>query len=257
LNLGVQRERLNRGNKFSSPIEQCCPYCKNPEAFLHLLTCTDSKAPKLLYEATVLLRKALSDDQGARAIYRAIQQWTINPSMPISLSAGKLSEQTLLNEALASQTDIGWLNLFQGFVSTDWSLLPHREYISTGLELRPSTADHSLSKSILALQDYSLALWKSCNTVLHEANSPGLDIVHAYLNQAITQLYELQPTPLSSILQSYVTVPLHNRLQRPPRQRKRWLQLAQLAQLATAYSSSWSSSQQLLPTYFPHAPSQG
>ena len=88
--------------------------------------------------------------------------------------------------------------------------------------------------------------------MLHEAtNSTGRDIVQASLNRAITQLYDIQST-LSPILQSYFSMSLEDRLKRSPRQRKRWLRLAQLA---SSHASSAGTRQQLLSTYYPHAPS--
>ena len=104
---------------------------------------------------------------------------------------------------------------------------------------------------IRAVQDYTLAIWTSRNAVLHEAtNSTGADIVNADLNQAVTRLYALQPTQCP-ILQSYFTLSLEDRLSRPPRQRKQWLRLTQLA---TSHSSANSTRQQLVTTYYPHAP---
>ena len=161
-----------------------------------------------------------------------------------------LAQQPLVDRAIASQTEIGWLHVFRGFVSLDWGDLYSGED-TTPLDSRKSEADKSLSRVIRAVQDYTLAIWTSRNAVLHEAtNSTGADIVNADLNQAVVRLYALQPT-LSPILQSYFNLSLEDRLRRPPRQRKRWLRLTQLA---TSHSSSNGTRQQLVTTYYPHAP---
>ena len=162
-----------------------------------------------------------------------------------------LAQQPLVDRAIASQTEIGWLHVFRGFVSLDWGDFYSGED-TTPLDSRKSEADKCLSLVICAVQDYTLAIWTSRNAVLHEAtNSTGADIVNADLNQAVVCLYALQPT-LSPILQSYFNLSLEDRLRRPPRQRKRWLRLTQLA---TSHSSSNAThQQQLVTTYYPHAP---
>ncbi len=101
----------------------------------------------------------------------------------------------------------------------------------------------------MAAQDYTLAIWKSRNEVLHESGSDSLTIVHAALNHSISQLYSLQST-FSPILQSYFTTPLEEKLRQSPRKRQRWLRLARLA---TSHSSAIGKRQQLLSTYFPYA----
>lgn len=114
------------------------------------------------------------------------------------------------------------------------------------------TVGEDINHNITAVQDYSMAIWRSRNDLLHASNPDSLAIVHASLNTAsISQLYSVSST-LSSILQrSYFTLPLEDRLRQSPRQRKRWLRLARLA---TSHSSANGTRQQLLSTYYPHAP---
>ena len=249
LNLGAQRATIC-ARTVLTPVERCCPYCKAPEDFLHLLTCADSRALKFRYDATVILHKALTGGgSGPESLYRAIKQWTLTPTEPVSLTGHTLSVQSQIDCALTNQTAIGWLNLFRGFVSKDWGIFYSRHDV-TPSDVRKSHTDKSLANIVRAVQNYSLVIWKSRNAVLHEANSSGSDIVNASLNRAITQLYAIQPT-LSTILQSYFALPLADRLKCSPRQRKRWLRLAQLA---SSHSTSAGSRQQLLSTYFPYAP---
>ena len=249
VNLGAQRASFGN-NLPPSATERWCPYCKAPEDFLHLLTCVDPRALKARYEATAALNKAMSDGgAGPRALYRAIKMWCQHPAEPLDVAARTLRAQPMVDRALASQTTIGWLHVFRGFVSLDWGdFYSHDD--ATPLDIRKSEADKSLATVVLSVQNYTLAIWKSRNAVLHEANSTGSEIVHASLNQAITQLYGIRST-LSPILQSYFHLPLEDRLRRSPRQRKRWLRLAQLA---SSHATSRGSHQQLLSTYYPHAP---
>ena len=172
-----------------------------------------------------------------------------NPVDTPTIAARTLRAQPMVDRALASQTIIGWTHVFRGFVSLDWGDF-YSQDDDTPLDIRKTQAEKSLANVVLAAQNYTLAIWKSRNAVLHEANSIGADVVHASLNQAITQLYGIRST-LSPILQSYFHMPLEDRLRRSPRQRKRWLRLAQLA---SSHSSASGSRQQLLSTYYPHAP---
>jgi hypothetical protein len=153
-----------------------------------------------------------------------------------------------IQSALTSQTQIGWIHLFRGFLSLELGMILVTPTATTA-EARRNQSIKMTSEIIMAVQDYTLAIWRSRNEVLHEAGSDSLDIVHAALNQSISQLYSLQSS-FSPMLQSYFTLPLAARLKPPPRQRKRWLRLARLA---TSHSSATGTRQQLLSTYFPYA----
>ena len=167
---------------------------------------------------------------------------------PVHIQAHTLRVQPLADRAITSQAQIGWLHAFRGFVSRDWCDFYSPDDM-TPQENRISESNKSLARVILAVQDYSLALWMGRNSILHDANSEGSAILHASLNRAITQLYAVSAT-LSPTVQSYFSLPLADRLKRSPRQRKRWLRLAQLA---TSHSSASGSRQQLVTTYYRHA----
>ena len=105
------------------------------------------------------------------------------------------------------------------------------------------------SPIITALQNYTISIWQSRNTVLHETGSYGQAALHAQLNLSITQFYGLRDT-FSPILQSYFTTPLEIRLRSSPRQRARWLTLVKLA---SSHASSQGSRQTLVSHYFAYA----
>jgi hypothetical protein len=252
LQIGTQRVKFGNGGT-TLEIERCCPYYKKAEDFTHLLTCTEPRALKFRYDAMIPLRKVLSrsGDTGV-SLLRAITAWTVTPlgittTAPVDAAIGI---QVAIDRAMASQHQIGWVNFFRGFVSIDWGHIYSMSHITRStLDERSTHANKLLSEVICAAQDYTLAIWKSRNSVLHEVGSDSLAIVHAALNNSISQLYSLKST-LSPILQSYFTLPLEDRLRQSPRQRQRWLRLARLA---TSHSSSRGTRQQLLPTYFPYA----
>jgi hypothetical protein len=254
LHIGTQRVKFGNGGT-SLEIERCCPYCKKAEDFTHLLTCTEPRALKFRYDAMIPLQKVLSrsGDTGV-SLLRAITAWTVTPlgittTAPVDAAIGI---QVAIDRVMASQHQIGWVNFFRGFVSIDWEHISSMSHITLStLDERSTHADKLLSEVISAAQDYTLAIWKSRNSVLHEVGSDSLAIVHAALNKSISQLYSLKSS-LSPILQSYFTLPLEDRLRQSPRQRQRWLRLAHLA---TSHSSSRGTRQQFLPTYFPYAKS--
>ena len=254
LNLGTQRYKFGNGGA-SVELARCCPFCKADEDFTHLLTCKDSRALKFRSDAMLPLSKVLdAEGDAGDALHQAIQVWTLIPTNTLVIDPvdEAFGIQFAIDRAMATQNQISWLNFFRGFVSLDWGKIypvPPIAPITPDEECR-ITSDKTLTAVIGAVQDYTIAIWKSRNAVLHEAGSDSLDIANAALNDSITQLYSLQST-LSPLLQSYFKIPLEDLLRRSPRQRKRWLRLARLA---TSHSSAMGTRQQLLSTYFPYVP---
>ena len=246
LNLGLQRAKV--GN-LTNPVARCCPYCSCDEDFTHLLSCAAPKARKAQYDALLKFRKAIEGPPGAAAILRAVKQWTQGPSNQVTIAPGVLAYEPAIARALTTQNQIGWTHFFRGFLSLDWG------YICSPTDTTPPAARYTratkyVATVIQAIQNYSLALWTSRNEALH-ANSPDTNaIAHALLHQDITQLYEIRDT-FSPILQSYFSLPLEDRLQRPIRHQQRWLHLARLA---TSHASARGAKQQVISTYFPYAP---
>ena len=119
--LGAQRATMCV-SAAPTAVERWCPYCKEPEDFHHLMTCCNSRANKFRYDAMILLNKTLSGGgPGPRALSRAIKQWVLTPLEPLSINAMTLAQQHMVDRAMASQTAIGWLNVFRGFASLDWA----------------------------------------------------------------------------------------------------------------------------------------
>ena len=100
----------------------------------------------------IILNEMLSGGgpAGPRALSRAIKQWVLTPLEPLSITAITLAQQHLVNRAIASQTEIGWLNAFRGFVSLDWGDVYSRKD-TTRLDSRKSEAEKSLSRVIRAV----------------------------------------------------------------------------------------------------------
>jgi hypothetical protein len=247
LHLGVQRAKHSQDK---SDTIRACPYCALPEDFVHLLSCTAPRALKFRYDAYEILRKALNTSAEDQFLLRAVKQWTLTPTDDLVLTPGVSGSQSSIDRVLRTQSSIGWTNLFRGFLSVEWGSLTATPDSSVTIDDHTANVTHHLSVVIRALQDYSLAIWKSRNDVLH-ANDAGCQaILQADLHRQISLLYSLGPT-YSPIIQSYFSVPLDIRLTRPLRHKQRWLRLALLA---TSHATAQGSRQQVISNYFPYAP---
>jgi hypothetical protein len=51
---------------------------------------------------------------------KAIKCWIQDSSKPTMVKIGILSAQNEVHRAIETQTEIGWLHMFRGFVSIDW-----------------------------------------------------------------------------------------------------------------------------------------
>ncbi|KAI2494992.1 hypothetical protein MHU86_19511 [Fragilaria crotonensis] len=202
------------------------------------------------YDAVIVLKKALGESAGNISIFRAITQWTLHPTVTPTLPSGVPSLQTSINRAVQSQTDIGWLNLFRGIISAEWGNVTTEDSSSPmSRGVHSTAAVNHLAGTIRALQDYSIAIWKSRNEVLHQNAELSNDILRAQLHHEITTMYSLQNS-FSPILQSYFAKPLEDQLLCQMRQKQRWLRLVRLA---TSHATSKGSRQQVMSSYFPHA----
>jgi hypothetical protein len=249
LNLGVQRAKHGTAR---TDILRACPYCALPEDFEHLLTCRCPQAMRLRYDATIVLKKALHDGAGDNSIFRAVQQWTLNPMAAPTVPSCASGYQPSIDRAVQSQSMIGWLNLFRGLISVQWGLISDDTANSqTRTDISQQEISH-LALVIRALQDYSLAIWKSRNETLHNHAEQSRDIIHAQLHHEITNMYALRDT-FSPIIQSYFSLPMAERLLCSFRQKQRWLRLVRLA---TSHSTSQGSRQQVMSSYFRYVSSQ-
>jgi hypothetical protein len=109
LNLGSQRARLHQP---STRLAQQCPYCHLEEDFTHLMTCRDPRAKRCRYAVSDKLRKGLSSFPGGTIFLSAINKWILDPTHPPQVSSPTRSLTWIVNNALTSQTLIGWEHIF-------------------------------------------------------------------------------------------------------------------------------------------------
>ena len=246
LNLGSQRAKFVNDDDEESAHAKQCPYCKQEENFQHMLTCSHRSALKTRYDATETLRKALKSNAAGTYIMKAIKCWIQDPSKPPTVKIDTLSAQTEVHRAIETQTEIGWLHMFRGFVSIYWGHV----HMDDEIVLKPATNSHATldpiqeaSKNmhvymsqvrkaiksrkspdsrrasatayvktvIQALQDYSLTIWGGRNNVLHGPDHETDQTVHAQLNADIRRLYKLKDAFADSTKQ-YFHLPLEQLL---------------------------------------------
>jgi hypothetical protein len=139
LNLGSQRAKFVNDDDEESAHAKQCPYCKQEEDFQHMLTCSHRSALKTRYDATeTLLRKAIKNNAAGTYIMKAIRCWIQDPSKPPTVKMGILSAQTEVHRAIETQTEIGWIHMFRGFVSIDW----RHVHMDEEIVLKPATNMH-------------------------------------------------------------------------------------------------------------------
>ena len=118
LNLGSQRAKLVKDEEFNHAKQ--CPYCQQDVDFQYMLICSHRSALKTQYNASETLRKAIKSNAAGPYIMKAIKCWIQDPSKPPTVKIGILSAQNDVHRAIETQTEIGWLYMFCGFVSIDW-----------------------------------------------------------------------------------------------------------------------------------------
>ena len=142
MNLGSQRAKFGSDGAISE-IERRCPFCQQAEDFTHVLTCKAPRALKFRYEAMTPLRRLLSGSgAGGKALLKAVKVWTADPRSPVVIEP---DDETYgingpVEVAMASQTQIGWINLFRGFVSQDWGRVHPTPDIFTPKDRRTQSA---------------------------------------------------------------------------------------------------------------------
>ena len=127
--------------------------------------------------------------RAGREQLKANNLWTTDPSQPPMITPDRRIAYTI-NATLQEETEIGWPNLFRGFLSDTWGFA--RFTISS---IPTSLQSYSLAFSrntIPALPNNSIAVWNGRNTVLHEAIIETEAIANAGTNAEIRILYQVK-----------------------------------------------------------------
>ena len=223
LNLGSQRAKLHRN---SSAASHQCPYCQQEETFIHMLTCDDPRAKKCRFMASTKLRKGLRTISGGPTLLQLINAWMKSPTLTPQAQAPSRDLQWSINQAIASQTRIGWEHIFRGIISSDWGFI-YTDTDRTPPQVRRATSKTNLTCAIQTLQNYTLDIWSGRNETLHSNAIVPVSIREAHVNSEIMALYQIRHT-FATCTQSYFRQSLDDLLKSPYRTRQRWLILTKL-----------------------------
>ena len=223
LNLVSQRAKMHRNP--SAALHQC-PYCQQEETFIHMLTCEDPRAKKCRFMASTKLRKGLRTIAGGTTLLQLANSWIQSPTLIPHAQAQSHDLQRSINQAVASQTRIGWEHIFRGIISNEWGFI-YTDTDRTPPDVRRATSKITLSCAIQTLQNYTLDIWSGRNETLHSNAIVPVSIREAHVNSEIIALYQIRHT-LATCVQTYFRQTPEDLLRTPYRTRQRWLILTKL-----------------------------
>jgi hypothetical protein len=148
-----------------------CPCCRtNPENFDHLFFCP------ALQEKRHSLRQYLRASHGSNATHQGqeafqlcLHQWLQGLTPTQSLNTFP-HLQGPIEAAIRSQTQIGWNNVFRGFISSRWTEVFAISHYPTA----PPNYETGLNRStsiITNLATFVEHLWQERNDILHRSNT--------------------------------------------------------------------------------------
>lgn len=179
---------------------------------------------KFQYDATVVLKETLTDSAGGNSIFRAVKQWTHQPMDNQTVQSCAPGYQLAIDCAVHSQSAIGWSKLFRGLVSFQWGHVANIPDLSHSRERRSQKSINHLAVVIRALQDYSLAIWKSRNETLHRMLSVVVKLFSRHnstMRSPPCTISEIHSLPSSKAI--CISMPLIECLLCLFRQKQRWL----------------------------------
>jgi hypothetical protein len=138
---------------------------------------------------------------------------------------------SILCEAIAEQTEIGWVNLLRGYFSTKWRDLASRNMANQ--DAPPTTQDGNCRAGTIIhrVQGYIQLMWKGRNEALHKCNTDD-ENKFLTLESAVIRHYFQQPHLLSVQDQHYCQGNILKILQGRPSHRRRWLMRVRRARAA-------------------------
>ena len=200
-----------------------CPCCEiHDEDNPHLLQCSQNPARE---EATKALMKTLLSDphQSRPVIASCIEQYVHNPNEQPTFINEKFPSHlnSVLEQALHEQSQVGWHSLFLGFLSKHWLILSDADQARVNKSER-AAGQHRIQQILSALSTFTRALWLGRNEVLHR-NQDAIDTKIYSAESAELRHYHANPNLLPRSDQHYCTMPLNRLLRSRPSVRRRWL----------------------------------
>jgi hypothetical protein len=232
--IGVNKAKIQRDQEEAM---NNCPCCTDHiETQQHLLQCRRNPARvKAINSITSATKKSEGKNKFFLVIGDFITQWLSNPEQPPSLThrinpflrheTYPPEYVTLINTALTEQADIGWLNMFRGFLTDKWHQLASSYFSledgSTEIINRGDGANR-VYRVIKLLYNLTTDLWLGRNEVLHGiAKDHEIKRVSA-LDSEITKFHS-EPDLVLIDDQFYCETSLRRLLRSSTANKRRWL----------------------------------
>ena len=117
-------------------------------------------------------------------------------------------------DAINEETELGWYHLFLSFFSSKWQvLLAADRHHSKHTE--PPPGKHRIQQVLIALFNFTEALWLGCNDVLHKGKDLVEQKVYSIESAELCHNHD-NPHLLPHADQHYCTIPLNRLLQSQP-----------------------------------------
>ena len=215
-----------------------CPCCQRPnEDTAHVLSCSSQEGAAGRAKAQAQFSESLhrwhTDPDIHSALIEGIQKWTGGQPIPL------VHPNPTIKAALLTQQRIGWAALLKGQVAPEW-MMAQSEFLRISRYQRRHQVDWG-KKLILALWEYSAALWHHRNKVLHDGSEQGSNrtMDEQFLNQCIRNEWFVGPRRLHVIDQAlFQGTSLERLLAQSLPYRQQWLRSAALARIASLESQN-------------------
>jgi hypothetical protein len=143
---------------------------------------------------------------------------------------------TLINQAIQEQTEIGWMNILRGFLSTKWHTLASTHFADSKDTTTTNRHDgdrrvHKVIRAIYTLRTH--ALWLGRNDSLHKTADNIVSICHSSLDLEISQLHK-EAGLLSAEDRFYCEQSLQRILHSSLSNKRRWLHPVKLSRARKA-----------------------
>jgi hypothetical protein len=240
-----ERKQMMTDNSQSNIKIDTCPCCHTQlETQLHFFTCdSNPNRTAALEELTTGGSTYKENHHFVTVMTDCIEQWLYDPNESPSatdVACPTLAQyntmfppymMSILCEAIAEQTEIGWVNLLRGYFSTKWRDLASRNMANQDAPPTTQDGNRRAGTIIHRVQGYIQLMWKGRNEALHKCNTDD-ENKFLTLESAVIRHYFQQPHLLSVQDQHYCQGNILKILQGRPSHRRRWLMRVRRARAA-------------------------
>ena len=134
-----------------------------------------------------------------------------------------MTYSNLVQQAIADQTAIGWLQATRGFLAKTWMSVASLSYDAKKVVPRPDGGHRIRQILIKALHHLTTALWAGRNSALHDSDKPQSTTIPSLVDAKIMQ-YHCEPELILTDDSFYCEQSLHRLLSSSASIKRRWLQ---------------------------------